>query len=183
MGHLWVLQLLAIVLLLSPIVVLPVLFWWSRRTARKQMPRENGDTIEFYVTSSMRLMVRVLLFCLLAFIALMAGAGPRELGTAYALLIPFTVFGLILLVLPVPVVVDGNGIRQGRWFLPEKEIAWEDIASVAYGKNIGTTYVRSRNGGPKIRFSVFLVGRKRFMREIRAHTHEEANFVEGRDDD
>ncbi|MGA9354703.1 MAG: hypothetical protein WBV46_13510 [Terriglobales bacterium] len=147
------------------------------------MPRENGDTIEFYVTSSMRLMVRVVLFCLLAFIALMAGAGDRDLETVYALLIPFTVFGLILLVSPVPVIVDGNGIRQARWFLPEKEIAWKDVASVAYGQNTGTTYVRSRNGGPRMRFSVFLVGRKRFMHEIRAHAHEKANFVEDRDDD
>ncbi|MGB9199420.1 MAG: hypothetical protein WCB53_21025 [Terriglobales bacterium] len=101
----------------------------------------------------------------------------------YALLIPLTVFALILLVSPVPVIVDRNGIRQSRWFLPDKEIAWKDIASVAYGENTGTTYVRSLNGGPKIRFSVFLVGRSRFKHEIRAHTRERDAFVEDDEED
>jgi hypothetical protein len=100
--------------------LLPLLFWWSRRDAKKQTPRENGDTIEFFVTAGMRVMVRVVLSALLAFAALLAGTGPREPGTVYALLIPLTVFVLILLVSPVPVIVDRNGIRQGRWFLPEK---------------------------------------------------------------
>lgn len=182
MGHLWVFQLLGIMLLLSPIA-LPVLFWWSRRTAKKQLPRENGDTIEFFVTAGMRLMVRVVLSTLLAFTALLAGTGPREPGTLFALLIPLTVFFLILLVSPIPVIVDRNGIRQSRWFVPAKEIAWEDIASVAYGQNTGTTYVCSRKGGPKIRFSAFLVGRSRFKHEIRAHAHEGDVFVGDDDED
>ncbi len=93
----------------------------------------------------------------------------KDGGSFYALLGPATVFLLISLVRPVPVVIDVHGIRQRRWFLPDKEIDWSDVASVAYGTNTGTTYVRSKNGGPKIRFSIFLVGRARFKQEIRAH--------------
>jgi len=179
MNNLWFLQLLGVLLLLTPLV-LPILFWRNRRAAKSQLPREEGGTIEFFVAPSMRLMVNFVLGALLAFTALIAFAAPREDGTLYALLIPLAVFLLVLLVKPVPVIVDGDGIRQSRWFLPDKEIAWEDIESVAYGSNTGTTYVRSKKGGPKIRFSVFLVGKKRFRHEIRARTHD---VFENGDDD
>ena len=180
MGNLWIFQLLGIVLLLSPIV-LAALFWRSRRAARRQTPREDGATIEFFVTSGMRLMVTLVLTALLAFTILIAGAVRVDNGSVYALLIPLTVFVLILLVRPVPVVTDRNGLRQSRWFLPDKKIAWEDIASVDYGRNTGTTYVRSRRGGPKIRFSVFLVGRSKFKSEIRKHVGDAAILEDGDD--
>lgn len=171
MADVWVFKLLAILLLLSPIV-LPILFWRSRRSAKTQAPREDGASVEFFVTSSMRLLVTLVLVALLTFTVLEAFAVRGEDGSVYAPLIPLTVFLLILLVRPVPVVIDRSGIRQSRWFLPDKEIAWEDIASVAYGQNTRTTYVRSRRGGPKIRFSTFLVGRSRFRHEIRAHARD-----------
>ena len=178
-GNVWIFQLLGIVLLLSPLV-LPVLFWRSRRAAKSQSPRQDSGTIEFYVAPSMRLMVNLALAALLAFTILIASTAPREDGSRFALLIPLAVFVLILLVRPVPVVVDRDGIRQSRWFLPDKQIAWEDIDLVAYGSNTGTTYVRSRKAGPKIRFSAFLVGRNRFRHEIRAHTRD---VFENGDDD
>jgi len=181
MANVWVFQLLGIVLLLSPIVLV-VLFWMSRHAAKTQTPREDGATVEFFVTSSMRLLVTLVLGALLAFTILIGFAVRKEDGSVYALLIPLTVFVLILLLRPVPVVIDRGGIRQSRWFLPEKEIAWEDVASVAYGQNTGTTYVRSRKGGPKIRFSVFLVGRGRFKHEIREHVRDADIFEDSQDD-
>jgi hypothetical protein len=181
MANVWVFQLLGILLLLSPIVLV-VLFWKSKHDAKTQPPREDGTTVEFFVTSSMRLLVTLVLGALLAFTILVGSAGRIEDGSIYALSIPLTVFALILLVRPVPVVIDRNGIRQSRWFLPEKEIAWEDIAEVAYGQNTGTTYVRSKRGGPKIRFSVFLVGRGRFKREIREHVRDADIFEDDQAD-
>jgi hypothetical protein len=177
MNNLWFFQLLGVLLLLSPLS-LPILFWRSRRAATSQAPREDGGTIEFFVTPSMRLMVNLVLGALLAFTVLIVFAAPREDGSMYASLIPIAVFLLVLLVRPVPVLLGRDGIRQSRWFLPDKEIAWQEIESVVYGSNTGTTYVRSKKGGPKIRFSVFLVGRKRFRDEIRAHTRNPNIFDE-----
>jgi hypothetical protein len=178
---LWISQLLGIILLLAPIV-LAALFWHSRRAARRQTTREDGATIEFFVTSGMRLMVTLVLTALFAFTILLLGTVRRNDGRVYALLIPLTVFVVILLLRPVPVSADRNGIRQGRWFLPDKEIAWEDIASVDYGQNTGTTYVRSRRGGPKIRFSAFLVGKGKFKSEIRKHVPDLDFSEDGQDD-
>jgi uncharacterized Tic20 family protein len=178
MNNLWIL--LGILLLLSPLI-LPILFGRSRREARSKAPREDGEELEFFLAPSMRLMVNLVLAALFAFTILIALAAPREDGSMYALLIPLAVLVSVLLVRPVPVVVDREGIRQSRWLLPDKQIAWKDIESVAYGPNTGTTYVRSRRGGPKIRFSVFLVGRKRFKHEIRLHTRA-ADLLENSDD-
>ncbi len=117
----------------------------------------------------MQFLVRLVLVLLAAFTILVTVAMRNEEGTFYALLIPLSVFTLILLTNPMPVVLDQNGIRQQRWLLREKEIAWKDIASVAWGSNTATTYVCSKDGGAKIRFSAFLVGRARFKQEIRSH--------------
>jgi hypothetical protein len=115
---------------------------------------------------------------LAAFGVLVSVAMRKEGGSVYALLGPAAVFLLIILARPVSVVADDHGIRQRRWFLPDKEMKWADVASVAQGTNTGTTYVLSRNGGPKIRFSVFLVGRTRFKREIRAHARDAEIYSE-----
>ena len=129
----------------------------------------------------MQALVRSVLVSLAVFGVLVFVAMRKEGGSFYALLIPASVFLMISLVRPVSVVVDDHGIRQRRWFPPDKEIKWEDIASVAYGTNTGTTYVVSKNGGPKIRFSIFLVGRDRFKHEIRAHARDADIYPE--DDD
>ncbi len=156
----------------SPIlllVALAVFFARTRRSAKKQSPRDKGATLEFYPVPGIRFLVRLVLFLLVAFAILVAVATRREGNSFYALFIPLFVFVLIYLAQPVTVFVDQNGIRQPRWFRGNREIAWSDVALVAQGPNTGTTYVRSKRGGPKIRFSAFLVGRARFKHEIRAH--------------
>ena len=140
-----------------------------KRSALRQQPRQNGVALEFFPVAGMQFLVRLVLISLAAFAILVAMAMRREAGTFYAPLIPLSVFTLILLTNPMPVVLDQNGIRQQRWLLREKEIAWKDIASIAWGSNTGTTYVCSKHGGAKIRFSAFLVGRARFKQEIRSH--------------
>lgn len=180
-GTVWIYQMLGILLLISPFA-LAIIFFLSRRAARTQSPREEGGVLEFFVTSSMRLLVVLVLALLLAFTVLVAVTAMRQKEGLYALLIPITVFVLTLLLKPVPVRVDQNGIRQSRWFLPDKEIAWKDIASVAHGSNTGTTYIRSKKGGPKIRFSAFLVGRQRFKHEIRERVHDPDIFENSEDE-
>jgi hypothetical protein len=142
-----------------------------RRSALRQQPREEGAALEFFPAGAMQFLVRVVLVLLAAFAALIFAyaLARREDGGLYAPLIPMSVFVLILLVKPVAVVVDQEGIRQGRWFRSDNHIAWNDVATVELGPKTGTAYVRSKNGGPKIRFSSSLVGRKRFLHEIRAH--------------
>jgi hypothetical protein len=119
----------------------------------------------------MQFLVRLTLVLLAAFAAFIFAyaLARKEDGGLYAPLIPMSVFVLILLAKPVAVVIDQEGIRQGRWFRSDKQIAWNDVATVELGPKTGTTYVRSKNGGPKIRFSSNLVGRARFLHEIRAH--------------
>ena len=143
-----------------------------KRSALRQQPRQNGVELEFFPTARMQFLVRSVLLFLVVFGVLVLVATSKEGKALFALLLPASVFLLICLVRPVPVVADDHGIRQRRWFLHDKEIKWGDIASVEYGTNTGTTYVRSKNGGPKIRFSIFLVGRVRFEHEIRAHAHD-----------
>lgn len=153
-------------------VCVRIFFSSIKRSALKQQPHEDGAALEFYTVPRMRILVSVVTTLLVAFMVLSGIAMRREPNTYYGLLIPLSVLVLLLLVRPVSVTVDQNGIHQSRWFLRDKEIAWKDVASVAYGPNTGTTYVRSKNGGPKIRFSAFLVGRNRFKHEIRAHVHD-----------
>jgi hypothetical protein len=140
-----------------------------KRSALRQQPRQDGAALEFFPAARLQVVVRSVLALLVAFGVLVSMATRKEGGSFYALLIPASVFLLISLARPVSVLVDDHGIRQRRWFLPDKEIRWQDVASVAYGANTGTTYVLSKNGGPKIRFSIFLVGRSRFRHEIREH--------------
>jgi hypothetical protein len=152
-----------------------------KRSALRQQPRQDGVALEFFPVARMQVLVRLVLVLVAAFGVLVSVAMRKERGSFYALLGPATVFLLISLVRPVSVVVDDHGIRQHRWFLQDKEIEWADVASVAYGTNTGTTYVLSKNGGPKIRFSIFLVGRARFKHEIRAHARDADIYSE--DDD
>jgi hypothetical protein len=157
------------------------LFASIKRSALCQQPRQDRAALEFFPTPRMQTLVGFVLVLLAAFGVLVSVAVRKEGGSFYALLIPASVLLLISLVRPVSVVVDDHGIRQGRWFLRDKEIKWGDLASVAYGTNTGTTYVLSKNGGPKIRFSVFLVGRARFKHEIRAHARDVGIYSEEND--
>jgi hypothetical protein len=153
---------LGLLLWVGSYVCVSAFFSSIKRSALRQQPRQDGGALEFFPTARMQFLIRTVLVLLAAFGVLVVTATRKEGSAFYALLIPASVFILISLVRPVSVVVDDHGIRQRRWFLHDKEIRWGDIASVAYGPNTGTTYVLSKNGGPKIRFSVFLVGRARF---------------------
>ena len=143
-----------------------------KRSALRQQPRQNGVALEFFPVAGMKFLLRLVLISLAGFAILVTVAMRHEAGTFYAPLIPLSVFTLILLTNPMPVVLDQNGIRQKRWLRREKEIAWKDIASIAWGSRTGTTYVCSKHGDAKIRFSAFLVGRARFKQEIRSHVPE-----------
>ena len=176
--HSFVPTLLAVLIFLASYAAFNGFFSSVKRSALRLGPREIGTSLEFFPAPRMQRLVRMVLVLLLSFSILVGVASLKAGEGLYASLIPLVVFFLILLVRPVPVVVDQDGIRQSRWLLPDKVIAWKDVESVAYGRNTGTTYVLSRNGGPKIRFSVFLVGHGRFQQEIRAHAHENAAFLE-----
>ena len=167
---------LVLVLWAGSYVCVRAFFSSIKRSALHQQPRQDGAALEFFPGARIQFLIRFVLGLLATFGALVLVATHKESGAFYALLIPASVFLLISLVRPVPVIVDRNGIRQSRWFLPDKEIAWEDIASVSDGRNTGTTYIQSRRGGPKIRFSVFLVCRGRFKHEIREHVGDAAIF-------
>jgi hypothetical protein len=161
---------LALSLWVGSYVCVRALFSSIKRSALRQEPRQDGVTLEFFPVAGMQILIRLVLVLLAAFGVLVSVAARKDGGIFYAFLIPASMFFLICLVRPVSVVADDHGIRQRRWFLQDKEVKWADVISVAYGTNTGTTYVSSKNGGPKIRFSAFLVGRARFQHEIRAHT-------------
>src|SRR5208337_3275659 len=162
---------LALLLWVGFSVCIRAFFSSIKRAALRQQPREEGLTLEFFSAAAMQFLVTLTLALLAAFAAFIAAYAleRKEDGGFYAALIPMSVFVLILLAKPVAVVIDQEGIRQGRWFRGDKRIAWTDVATVELGPKTGTTYVRSKSGGPKIRFASSLVGRARFLREIRAH--------------
>src|SRR5574340_1119511 len=99
-----------------------------KRSAMKRQPREQGGSLEFFVVPGMRLLIKIVLTLLVGFSILIAGAVHIRDGSFYALLIPLSILLLIVLVKPVPVIVDSNCIHQSRWFVRDKEIPWEDIA-------------------------------------------------------
>jgi hypothetical protein len=145
-----------------------------KRSALREEPRQNGLALEFFPSTAMNFLVRLTLILLAGFTAftLVYALRRKEVEGLYAPLIPLAVFVSILLAKPVSVVVDRDGIRQERWFRSDKQIAWDDVALVELGPKTGTAYVWSKNGGPKIRFSSSLVGRARFLREVRAHARD-----------
>ena len=160
---------------LSPVfllVALALFFSRTRHSAQKQAPRQNGVALEFFPAPRMQFLVKLVLILLLAFTLLFTWAIANSGGSFYALLGPLSVLLLIYLASPVSVIVDQSGIKQRGRFGRDREISWDDIAWVARGPNTGTTYVRSKKGGPKIRFSAFLVGRTRFLHEIRVHVRD-----------
>jgi hypothetical protein len=166
--------LLALLLWLGFYVCVRAFFSSIKRSALRQQPLEEGLALEFFPAGAMQFLVRLTLALLATFATFSAGYSlvRKEGGGLYASLVPMSVFVLILLAKPVAVVIDQEGIRQGRWFRSDKQIAWNDVATVKPGQNTGTTYVQSKNGGPRIRFSSSLVGRARFLHEIRSHARD-----------
>src|SRR5580692_7649117 len=96
------------------------------------------------------------------------GDGSQGGGIVCAL-IPVSVLVAILLAEPRTVLIDHDGIRQHRWLRGDRVISWNEIAWMKRGRNTGTTYVKSRNGGRPVSFSPLLVGQSRFEREVRKH--------------
>ena len=164
-----VLQLLGLLLGFSPIILFMCLFSYLRRSAKKNEPRQDASKLEFFVAPGMKILLRVVLVALAAFSVLVLVASRSAGGGLFAVFIPLSVLVAILLTKPRTVVLDHNGIHQARGIRQDREIPWNEVASVKRGRNTGTTYVRSRNGGRPISFSPLLVGQSRFEREVRAH--------------
>ncbi|MFZ0814406.1 MAG: hypothetical protein WAM78_02745 [Candidatus Sulfotelmatobacter sp.] len=147
-------------------------FWWIRRSARKLQPHENSTSIEFSLAPRMLVLIEIVIVLLVAFTALVVFETIRNGEGFYAVLIPLLVLIAILLAKPRPVLTDHEGIHQRRWLRQDRVIAWNEIAWVKRGRNTGTTYVKSRNGGRPVSFSPLLVGQSRFEREVRKHARE-----------
>jgi len=149
-----------------------LLFWWIRRSAKKLHPRENGISIEFSLAPRMLVLIESVIVSLVAFTALTALETVSKGEGRYAALIPLSVLAAILLAKPRTVRTDHEGIHQRRWLRGDRIIAWNEIAWMKRGRNTGTTYVKSRNGGRPVSFSPLLVGQSRFEREVRKHARE-----------
>jgi len=156
-------------LFVSPFMLL---FWWIRRSAKRARPRENGTMTEFSLAPSMLVLIEIVILLLVAFTALVTVETIRNGEGFYATLIPLSVLLAILLAKPGTVWTDHEGIHQHRWLRSDRIIAWNEIAWMKKGRNTGTTYVKSRNGGRPVSFSALLVGQSRFEREVREHTRE-----------
>jgi uncharacterized Tic20 family protein len=148
-----------------------LLFWWMRRTAKKETPRQNSAALEFPVSRRFRILLLVVIVALVALILLTLSYTFRR-GGLYAMFIPMSVLIAILAASPMPVTLDESGIRQGHWLGGEREIPWAEIASMKRGPSTGCTYIKSRKGGVRISFSPLLVGQSRFEHEVRARRHQ-----------
>jgi hypothetical protein len=156
-------------LFVSPFMLL---FWWIHRSAKRLHPRENGSSIEFSLAPRMRVLIEIVIVLLVAFTALVVLETIRSGEGFYAVLIPLSVLIAIFLAKPRSVLTDHEGIHQGRWLRQDRVIAWNEIAWMRRGRNTGTTYVKSRNGGRPVSFSPLLVGQSHFEREVRKHARE-----------
>ena len=156
-------------LFVSPFMLL---FWWIRRSARKLRPREDGTSVEFCLAPRMLVLVEIVIVSLVAFTVLIVWETVRKGEGLYAALIPLSVLVAILLAEPRTILINHEGIRQHRWLRGDRVIAWNEIAWMRRGRNTGSTYVKSRNGGRPVSFSPLLVGQSRFEREVRKHARE-----------
>jgi uncharacterized Tic20 family protein len=158
-------------LLLRALFVAPfaLLFWWLRKSAKKLQPREEVAAVEFFLSPRMRILIGIVLGLLVAFTVLTLVETVGKGGSLYAALIPLSVLAAIILATPHAVMTNHNGIRQRRWFLGDRVIAWDEIAWMRRGRSTGATYIKRRSGGRPISFSPLLVGQARFEQEVRAH--------------
>lgn len=157
----------ALLIRLLAVVPFVLLFWWLRRSAGKECPRENGRTLEFSLSPRFRVLLRIVTLALTAFSFLLLTYTLHS-GGLYAVLIPVFVLIAILVASPGQVTLDDSGIRQHRRFGVDREIGWAEIASIKRGPRTGATYVKSKGGGRPISFSPLLVGQTRFESEVRA---------------
>jgi hypothetical protein len=165
--------LLALLVGFSPLAFFMLLFNWLRRSAMTNHPRQEGSALEFFVAPGMRILLRLVIFLLVAFMILFLATFLLKGGDGwYAVFIPAAVLLAILLAIPRAVVVSSDGIRQHRWIRRDREIAWNEIAWMRRGFNTGVTYVKSKKGGRPVSFSPLLVGQLRFEHEVRAHAKE-----------
>jgi hypothetical protein len=148
------------------------LFWWIRRSTKKLRPRENGASVEFSLAPRMHVLIEIITVSLAAFSALITWETVRKGEGLSAALIPLSVLVAILLAESGMIRIDDEGIRQHRWLRGDRVIAWNEIAWMRRGRNTGTTYVKSRNGGRPVSFSPLLVGQSRFEREVRKRAPE-----------
>jgi hypothetical protein len=133
----------------SPIILLvwlAIFFSRTERFSKIQEPRQEGSALKFFLVPRMRILIWVVQFALLAFSAALVASVPAG-SSLYAVLVPLSVLAAILLAKPRAVLLDHNGIRRKRWIRGEREIAWNEIAWLRRGRNTGTTYVKSKNGG------------------------------------
>jgi hypothetical protein len=149
-----------------------LLFWWIRRSTKKLRPREDGASVEFSLAPRMHVLIEIVTVSLVAFTALTVWETVRKGEGLYAALIPISVLVAILLAEPRTVLINDEGIRQHRWLRGDRVIPWNEIAWMRRGRNTGTTYVKSRNGGRPVSFSPLLIGQSRFEREVRKHAPE-----------
>jgi hypothetical protein len=154
-------------LFVSPFMLL---FWWIHRSTRKLRPREDGDSVEFSLVPRMRILIEIVVVLLVAFSALVLIETIRSGQGLYAVLIPLSVLAAIILATPRSVLTDHLGVHQRHWLGNEKVIPWEDVAWMRRGRNTGTTYVKSSNGGRPVSFSPLLRGQSRFEHEVRKRT-------------
>lgn len=156
-------------LFVSPFMLL---FWWIRCSARRLGPREDGNSVEFSLAPRMRVLVEIVIVSLVAFTALIVLETVRKGEGLLAPLIPLSMLVAILLAEPRTILINHEGIRQHRWLRRDRFIAWNEIAWTRRGRNTGSTYVKSRNGGRPVSFSPLLVGQSRFEREVRKRARE-----------
>lgn len=154
-------------LLLLAIIGLPIVLRTIKRSTKTQGPLIIGSTVEFPIVSGMRLLIRLVLVLLSAFCVLVFVASLSPGGSVFVVLIPLSVLVAIILAIPRPVVIDSEGIRQGRVLLQEHRTTWNEVSSVARDEQTGRTVVRSKDGNVAAVFSPVLAGRQRFEEEIR----------------
>jgi hypothetical protein len=64
------LQVLGLLLALSPIIFFMWLFWWLRRSANRGEPKQDGSVLVFQVSPRMRFLVRLVVLLLVSFLFL-----------------------------------------------------------------------------------------------------------------
>lgn len=147
-----------------------LLFWWLRQSAKKETPRQNGAVLEFPVSKHFRILFRLVVLALTAFILLVSAHALRS-GGLYAILIPLSVLIAILAASPRPVTLEDRGIRQRNWFGTGREITWAQLGEMHRGRRTGATYIRNKEGG-RITFSPLLVSQSIFEKEVRSRKRQ-----------
>jgi uncharacterized Tic20 family protein len=154
------------------IVVLPISFFLIKRSAQKRGPQQDGSALRFSIAPGMRFLIVSVVVALSVFSILTFAMGLIQGEGWYGVFIPLAVLLAIIMAIPRAVVLNDDGIRQHRWLLGSKEIAWNEIAWMRRGWRTGTTYVKSKKGGRPVSFSALLVGKSHFEREVRKHAPE-----------